>query len=239
MQIDWNEFSRGIEAELEKSAAPSFRPLLNTGRNLWNSGKSAVGQIPGAARSAFNTAKSLMLPAAGVGLGAYGANWGYNKFQGLQGAFGQGWDALSKLAPVGIMAALASGMRGNSAGGNAQMMMAGGGRPQSLLNVNPGGVTSLRSPKAGPAFSIAPESPMQVKLAFFDPIMWSARNRVANHILNEVTKTNPLSMDLPNKTNLNEEETAKNLELVTKYPELENLLKDEQNKAYLKKLLST
>lgn len=238
MQIDWNECSRGIEAELEKSAAPSLRPIINAGKTMFNAGKSAVGQIPGVARNAFNTAKNFIIPTAGAGALGYGAYQGYQKFQDVKGALGQGWEALSKLAPVGIMAALASGMRGNNRGANPQMMMPGGGRPQSLLNVNPAGVTSLRAPKTGPAFSIAPESPMQVKLALFDPIMWSVRNRVANHIVNEVTKTNPLAMDLDNKINLNEEESAKNLELVTKYPELENLLKDEQNKAYLKKLLS-
>lgn len=239
MEIDWNECSRGIEAELEKSAAPSLRPLLNTGKNVFNAGRAAVGQIPSVLGNAFNTAKNFILPAAGVGAAGYGAYQGYNAYQGMKGTLGQGWEALSKLAPVGIMAALASGMRGNNSANKAQMMMAGGGRPQSLLNVNPAGVATLRAPQVGPTFSIAPEAPTQVKLALFDPIMWSVRNRVANHIVNEVTKTNPLAMDLDNKLNLTEDEAAKNIELVSKYPELENLLKDEQNKAYLKKLLSS
>jgi hypothetical protein len=124
------------------------------------------------------------------------------------------------------MAALAAGMRGNKGGQPQFMPPQQGGR--SLLGVNPAGVSTLTSPKIGPMNNI------KFANAIYDPLIWAARNRVANHVLNEVTKTNPLGMSEATKTT---QENPKQLELVSKYPELEELLKDEQNKAYLNKLL--
>jgi hypothetical protein len=78
---------------------------------------------------------------------------------------------------------------------------------------------------------------MNIKIAnpLYDPLLWAARNRVANHVLNEVTKTSPSGAGERAKLT---EENPKKIELTSKYPELAKLLEDEENKAYLNKLLA-
>ena len=159
-------------------------------------------------------------------------------------AMGEGMAQLGQIAPLamgGIMAMNGGGGASHAASGAQTNGYYG---PRSLITHNPGKVTSLSSPTVGPANYANPVLREQAQMtmpkvaaagAAVDSLMWAARNRLANNVLNQVTKTNPLGMDLSSDEAKRVEE--KKLEITTKYPELAHLMEKEENKAYLRRLM--
>jgi hypothetical protein len=210
MNIDWEKLTEGFREELEKNgSAPS-------------------GRIP-----KIWPAFKKYGPAVGVtGAGAAGL---HSIYGGAQNTLDGLADTLKMVAPIGLAALM--GMAGNNANnqGGMQPTYLPSHQKPSYLTPDPGTVSSISRPRA----YASPIKQADIMDMFGDAI----NRRIANSVLNQVTKTNALGYSTDNPVQApaapHAENRSKELELVAKYPELENLLKDEANKAYLKKLLET
>jgi hypothetical protein len=148
----------------------------------------------------------------------------------------------SQAAPLGIAAIMGGGMLGggggNSGGGGTNITNnyyggGGGGKP-SMLNRAPG-VHSMNSPvvaNAGPSSSTPKTGSFKLAKLLLDPLLAASERRVANDVLNKLA---PPEQPKPAQAPSSEAE----VELVSKHPEIAKLLEDEQNKAYLEKLISS
>jgi hypothetical protein len=210
MNIDWENLTKGFKEELEKNGG------LPTGRlpKIWPAVKKYG-------------------PAVGItGAGAAGV---HSLYGGAQNTFDGLADTLKTVAPIGLAALM--GMAGNNAKNQAglQPTYLPSHQKPSYLTPDPGTLSSISQPRA----YASPIKQADIMDMFGDAI----NRRIANSVLNQVTKTNALGYSTDNPVQTPATPPAKNrskeLELVAKYPELENLLKDEANKAYLKKLLET
>jgi hypothetical protein len=90
--------------------------------------------------------------------------------------------------------------------------------PRSVLNYDTTGVTDLDNMYSG-----------TTKRAFVvDSLARAVQGRLANSVIDELTGQPKAEEPKP---------SAKELEISSKYPEMAKLLEDEQNKAYLQRLL--
>lgn len=175
--------------------------------------------------------KKLMPWAAGAaatGVGVKGTGMAQNALQGV-GSF---VDSAKTWAPMGLAALFGMGGAG---GAKQQGRVVNNYLPSKLrpsyLTPDPGTVSSISSPRAYAS---------SVKQAddIFDSLGDALKRRIANSVVNEVTQTNPLGMRIDDNTESSHTHPSV-VELTSKYPEMQKLLKDEKNKAYLQKLLQS
>lgn len=158
---------------------------------------------------------------------------GYEAVKDITKGVGGFMDSAKSLAPIGLAA-----LFGGSGGGGAPQQQGvvnnyvntNANRP-SYLTPNPGTVSALSSPReySQPNFKQAD--------AIFDSLGDAVKRRIANSVINEVTKTNPLGLPSEEVRHKASVKSPQELEITSKYPEMQELLKDEQNKAYLQRLL--
>lgn len=224
MNIDYSELERGFAEELQKHAAwNGFMNPLNTGdgTGTWNKFKSGFNTFTAPLRGSFNLGSGA-LQAAHKGLGVLadgpGTVTGFmNKLPGII-------DNVGKVAPLAIGAMMLPSLMGKGQG-----QQAGGGQPvvvNNYMGQKPNmltpqqGVHSLSSPKVA---QILEKRSDVITKALAD----AAKRRMANKVLDVVTP----------EEEVEENRSPEELEVVTKYPEMAKLLEDEQNKAYLNRLL--
>lgn len=156
---------------------------------------------------------------------------GFGAVSGLKNMAGGIMDQVGKLLPLGIAAM--------SGGGKAKAVAPrpSGGAVRTLLPDMAGQVGSIsHSGKAIMGYA-PPPALAKVAATGIESVVWAARNRVANSILNQVTKTNPLAMQLPSGASATDVDRRK-IELTSKYPEMQELLENPENQEYLERLLS-
>jgi hypothetical protein len=167
--------------------------------------------------------------AGAVGVGVKGVGVAQDALKGV-GSF---VDSAKTWAPIGLAALFGMGGAGGAkqqGGGVVNNYLSSKLNP-SYLTPDPGTVSSISSPRAY-------ASSVKQADAIFDMLGDTVKRRIANSVVNEITKTNPLGMRIAD----NAEASASGphpseVELTSKYPEMQELLKDEKNKAYLRKLL--
>ena len=158
--------------------------------------------------SGYNTVDNFIQSALGPEVGKHVLPAGL----GALGAFG-----LGKLLFGGKKK-----RRFNGGGGNApiNINIGGQGRLPGLLDYS-GNVGSLSSPSTLKYGS-------EKNAAIIDVLANATKNRVANQLIDKA-----IASKQPEVAEVKEKE----LEIVSKYPEMAKLLEDEQNKAYLQKLM--
>lgn len=82
-------------------------------------------------------------------------------------------------------------------------------------------------------------APTKVAGAMFDSLAWAAQNRAANAVLNSTTGTTPTGQVAGRADGRAGQAlpTTQELEIISKYPELQEILEHPENKAYLERLL--
>lgn len=185
-----------------------------------NAGAGIAGLIPHPAGTAAmwgldaaNTARNLV-PAA--------SNMLANKQQ--QGVM----DTVGKYAPVAMAGMAALGGAGNKANAMTQGYRPAGPRPMSVLNTGTMDPHSLAAPRM---FEEKLAAYLQKKASIVDAFAGAAGRKMVDNVLN----TAIAPTDNPAEAHAKEKE----IELTSKYPEIAEMLKNEQNKAYLEKLLQT
>jgi hypothetical protein len=237
MKIDWTALREGYEETLEKTAvaysppaAPSSPAPPAGGGGAKPMNPPARNPKPGFGTTFWETATS---PFKAVADGVSNFVGKFNPVTPITHAISDAGDALKSVAPLGLAAVAGGGLLGGGSsggGGAGNNYGSGGGSRGDILNYNKAGVSTMNAPK--------------VKVGGFllDPLMAAAERRAANSVLNEVTKTNPFgeseaSADAHTQPHMHEK-SDKEIQLVSKYPELAKLLEDEKNKAYLAQLTS-
>lgn len=164
-----------------------------------------------------------------VGYGGAAAG-GIGMLDSLKNSAGGTLEGLAGLLPVGLAAL--SGLAGgkNDMGKHSLPYFPQYQKP-SYLTPDPGTVSAISSPRA----YASPIKTSSMVGSFEDAV----QRRIANSVLNRVTNTDALGFAIDPSKKQQPAASPKELEIVAKYPELEDLLKDENNKAYLKKLLET
>ena len=224
MNLDYSELERGFAEEMQKAGGwNGFMNPLNTGDGTgnWNKTKSVFNTLTAPFRGTFNFGSGA-LQAAHKGVSVLadgpGAITGFmNKLPGII-------DNVGKVAPLAIGAMMLPSLMGKGQG-----QQGGGGQPvvvNNYMGQKPNmltpqqGVHSLSNPKV--AQLLEKRSDVITK-ALSD----AAKRRMANKVLDVVTP----------EQETEEKRSPEELEVVTKYPELAKMLEDEQNKAYLGRLL--
>ena len=227
MKLDFKELERGIQDELEKKA---FLPLLAGAATAAAAAPLIVPQVT--SKIAPETHKKWsedpnnLLYGAGTAVNtglktAGGLISGFNK---LVNAAPKIIDTIGTYAPLAMGAMLLPNLAGGSQGGVGQPVVVNnymGQRPNAL---NPqSGVNTLQESfgKAGEALDKKAEGVAEALVS-------AAKRRMANKVLDTVAT--------PEKHP--EEKSQEELEIVTKYPEMAKLLENEQNRAYLNRLLA-
>jgi hypothetical protein len=217
MNLDWNELTQGLKGELEKQAGP-MQTLQDTASNVWRDvGKPAINFLKN------NTNIGNIGTLAGAA-----ANAPFAAAKGISHAYQDMKEGISQMAPIGLAAIVGGGMMGggNNGGGGSSVVTnnhyggQGASNKPSMLNYNKAGVTSMGAPKVG-----------SLKLAnvLIDPLMAAVERRMSNAIVNKLA---------PPEAQPPEARSQEEVELISQHPEIAKLLEDEQNKAYLKKLIS-
>jgi hypothetical protein len=263
MKIDWTEFKKGFDQEQVKEGAAGGGKLVseildgvkNTGSRIWEKIKPLIGRrgVPKSApdvptprapapdvptpRAAPHVptprapapdvptpprpARPSVKPAVAVG----GAVAGAGMYEAVKNQIGNTVGQLEGL--LGGAPGLLSGLLSGSGAS---------GRPEQslgyLLPSQHGGVSSLKNPLS----VYNPAQPIFKRAGIMDDVADAARKRMVNSVLNEVTKTNPLGVDSPRQQSTSHN-SEKEIQLVSEYPEIKEMLKNEENKAYLERLL--
>jgi len=222
MNIDWNQTIQGYNNELEKSgdlqanSTPKTGPMgeiWNAGANLMGTGAKLVGQgvdkVKSTVQKPINYVKDEVADA-------------YNN--SLPGQAQAGLDNLgniaSSIAPLGLAAMMSGGMGGGGGGQQGQTVNNyygnQGSRP-TIFNQSKASVGSLSSPSIKTS-------------GLVDTVAGVVRNRAINNLIDKSVASEDQAEGTP-------EAAEKEVEITSKYPEMSKLLEDEQNKAYLQKLL--
>lgn len=244
MNIDYSELEKGFAEELEKQrmekhavlplvpvisglAAAAFGPpaIAQVGKTFFPEKHKRWSQSPG---NPYSIAEGMRkgLSAIGTGTAAAFKTPGYfNQFSDkLPGII----DNIGKFAPLAMGAMMLPSLMGKGQGqqgGAGQPIVVNnymGQKPNALTPQQ--GVHSLSDP-------IPKMSEFQEKKAgvISEALATAAKRRMANRVLDVVA---------PEEENLKQQkQTPEELEVITKYPEMAKLLEDEQNKAYLNRLL--
>jgi hypothetical protein len=121
------------------------------------------------------------------------------------------------VAPLGLAAMMGGGMGGGQQGQTTNNYYGNQGSKPSIFNQSKSGVGSLSSPtiKSG---------------GIVDTVAVAVRNRAINNLIDKSVSSEESDTNAP-------EVAKKEVEITSKYPEMTKLLEDDQNKAYLQKLL--
>lgn len=208
MNIDWKELEQGFTQELAKTSGL---------RDGFNKIKNITPKL-----------KPIVKPAIAVGAGTGLVNAAGDAMSGI----GNMVDSAKSLLPMGLMglAAMSGGGKGAGASGGGTHTYYPSQHSPSYLTPDPGTVSGFSNPRKY-------SSPFKQADVIFDSLGEAVKRRVANSILNEVTSTNPLGMDLPGAAANTDKVKPEELEITSRYPEMQAMLQDEKNKAYLQKLL--
>ena len=259
MNIEWNILEKGFSDELSKIA--EIRTQKKRGRHTSTSPvtKGDAGSLKGTAAVgagltlASVAAKKLSksdkedlkktanAPApkwwqkpwvkpAVYGTGAvYAGHQGLGMVDAAKKSIGDVAEGLAGAAPFGLAALM--GLSGNKQQSNDSVHVPYYPQYQkpSYLTPDPGTVSSISSPRA----YANPIKVGSIVGSFEDAV----QRRIANSVLNKVTNTDALGFPIDQSKKQGQPNSSKELEIVAKYPELEELLQDESNKNYLKKLL--
>ena len=214
MKIDWDELQKGISSEAEKQAAlPSW--VKDLPGKIWTGVKNLVGKNPGKI-------------GAGVATGAGGAYIAPKITSAINTGLSNAGDMLNYLPLL------------NSLGGGGAQKPSAAPRPAgNMILPSNGNVSSLLAPRMqyNPGQPMVVQASLDSKFAgVMDDITDVAKKRMVNHVVNEITQTNPLGMSMQANKPV-EDRKEKEIELTSKYPEIAEILKNEQNKAYLERLL--
>jgi hypothetical protein len=231
MKIDWEELNKGFASSFEKKAwdgyweqpsGPIMSTLTAVPRWAWNTGvataKAApamVGAYSGAANAAANLPQAVE---KGIGF-----------LKDLP-------DTVGKYAPL-AMGAIALMGRGGNKQNNPQPNQGnyyGGPQPIVIHNHMPGATQPmpgmLNYDKTGVgSLSKMSESNEKIAGIVSKALADAAKRRMANTAIDAAVGATP---EKPSSAT-----AEKELEIVTKYPEMAKLLEDEQNKAYLQRLV--
>jgi hypothetical protein len=167
-------------------------------------------------------------PVVGTGVGIAAGAHGLKNYVG--GAFGDFAEAAKAIAPIGLATLLGATTTSSKPPSNPNVSYLPSHQKPSYLTPDPGTVSAISSPRPY-------ASPIK-QASIVDSFEDAVNRRIANSVLNQVTKTNALGFSIAPEDKPIVEKHPKEVELTSKYPELDELLKDERNKSYLKKLLS-
>jgi hypothetical protein len=244
MKIDWTEFKKGFDQEQVKEGAAGGKlvgeildGVKNTGSRIWETIKPLIGRKGGVPAPAPHVPKPHV-PAPDVPVNpSKGVNpikpavAAGTVFAG-KGVIEEGKNKLNELASlVGNTLGAAPGLLSSLFSGQGRMPQAGSA-PGYVLPPQRGGVSSWKNPLT----VYNSNQPFFKRAGIMDDVTDAARKRVVNSVLNEVTKTNPLGVDSPRQQPI-PHNTEKEIQLVSEYPEIKEMLKNEENKAYLERLL--
>lgn len=226
MNIDYSELERGFAEEMQKAGGwNGFMNPLNTGdgTGAWNKSKSAFNTFTAPFRGTFNFGSGA-LQTAHKGLsvladGPSAISGAMNKLPGII-------DNVGKFAPLAMGAMMLPSLMGKGQG-----QQGGAGQP-IVVNNYMGQKPNILTPQQG-VHSLSDPMPkmseFQEKKAdiITKALADAAKRRMANKVLDVVTP----------EEDIEERRSPEELEVVTKYPEMAKMLEDEQNKAYLSRLL--
>ena len=237
MKIDWSELQKGFDEEQVKEAGIGSA-LKGIGGKLIEGIKNMLGRggkpaphapaphastphapAPHAAPRGSNVGKAV-----GAGVAAASIPAAYNAYNSAKNWLGNSAEGVAEAAPDLLS------LMNQSAGG--QSASRGGSSPGYMLPPQHGGVSTWRNP-----LSVHnPSQPVFKRAGIMDDVADVARKRVVNSVINEVTKTNPFGVDSP-RPQMAPQNSEKEIQLVSEYPEIKEMLKNEENKAYLERLL--
>ena len=231
MNINWDEISNGMNAELHKKAGVPINPAEVD---------AVAGGVATGAKTVARNWRGVATGAGVVGAGAVaGVPWAAGR---VGSALGGVVDGAMGYIPglLGMMGGFGGGAGKSIASAGAGAAHGYGGR-MSLLSLPKGEPTSMMNPVMGPANKLA---------GFMDNLTWAAKNRVANHMINTATGTKPEVGQVDPMTGGYEEpygattsgtphkSEKEQIELVTKYPEIQEMLKNPETRKYLETLLT-
>jgi hypothetical protein len=225
MNIDWTSLSAGFDEGLQKSAArrfnPAARPTVLPVRKK---------PVPTPAPTAAPGKPNIPLRALGVGTGVVGTGGLvklYNKGDKAFSDIGDMMESGKSLLPLGL-SALMSGKNRNAIpqGNPMDLLQSVLGGKKNILNYDTMDPRSLTSPSLGYGVPKVAEKKADIS----DLMAKAVQQRAINSIIDNTLLSGPKAAPEQSKS-------EKELELVAKHPEMNELLKDEQNKAYLEKLL--
>lgn len=236
MNIDYSELEKGFTAEMQKVG---FWEEADTGdgSGLWNKTKSLWNVGTTFPRMAYNFTEGMVRGAPAAAQVAYGAaqtaaNAPQNVHNAVKGVHSiyksipKVIDNIGKFAPLAIGAMMLPSLMGKGQG-----QQGGAGQP-IVVNNYMGQKPNILTPRQG-VHSLSEPMPkmseFQEKKAdiITKALADAAKRRMANKVLDVVTP----------EEEFEERRSPEELEVVTKYPEMAKMLEDEQNKAYLNRLL--
>jgi hypothetical protein len=209
MNIDWKELDAGVSAELEKSGVDIGR----LARPVINAAKNIAPKV---------NPKTVAVGAAGLA--------GASKLHQMGQAVSDGMGGmLNSWLPFAALSNRSMGL-GQAAATPMRRL-----KPTSIFNVAPGEVHSLAENQfaVGQPGIVVGDPGMLAKSAsdiISDSVSRVLQQRLGSNIIDSVY-SGKQHEGLPHTK-------EKELEITSKYPEMAKLLEDEQNKAYLAKLLS-
>jgi hypothetical protein len=247
MTINWQELKKGFSEELDKSANAAQSPAQPIPPQ-----PGIIDNLRTGAQSAWNVVSNTRIPTP---LGPMSINsnpiahgvGAYNKVQNVVGAVGDMGSAVVKGAPLllgGILAMGAAGAMGKKQAPQVPQQAFPGQR-KSVLSYDTMGVNTQFKP--GPIayngngqYKMGSENTKAANQAI-DSLLWAARNRVANHVLNEITQTDPshgsVGVVKPQGSVEAQTQDPEAIALTSEYPEINEMLKNDETRAYLEKLL--
>jgi hypothetical protein len=234
MNIDWSKLDEGISEELKASAIEkkAWVPLLAGATAVATTGVPwLMSKIAPETHRRWSQNPDNLLYSGGTAANtaAKAVGGGFSGFNKLVDNIPKIVDNVGKVAPLAIGAMMLpslmnKGQQGGGGGGTGQPVVVNnymGPKPNALTPR--AGVTSLNDPfnKIG---ELADKKADVITKALAD----AAKRRMANRVLDTVAAPQENQHELK----------AEELEVVTKYPEMAKLLEDEQNRAYLNRLLN-
>lgn len=233
MKIDWAELQKGFNEEQVKEAGIGSA-LKGIGGKLIEGIKGMLGRggkpsahpapAPHAPTPHANPQGSNVGKAIGTGAAVAAIPAAYDAYNSAKNWLGNSAEGVADAAP-GLLS-----LMNQVAGG--QSASQGGSSPGYMLPPQHGGVSTWRNPLS----VYNPSQPVFKRAGIMDDVADVARKRVVNSVINEVTKTNPFGVDSP-KPQMTPQNSEKEIQLVSEYPEIKEMLKNEENKAYLERLL--
>ena len=208
MKLDWEELSKGVAESFEKNAgAEKIIPLLTGGRKII---KPLL--IGGGLTAAGGVATNLL---------SEGVNYAQQGMESFAPAMGHFLPSM--------LNRLGGASQTYQPGGLRPMINVNLAKPKTVFDISPGEVGSLASPNMGASFVVSfKKSAESTKSADMvtEALARAAQMRLANKVIDSVA-ANP---------EVHPEESKK-IEIVSKYPEMAEMLNKQENKAYLEKLL--
>jgi len=234
MNIDWHALNKGVSEELEKVARSSAAKVTNQVQKITRPlPPKAIPPTPAppaiqapATPSPTPLAHTVARVGVPTAMGAYAINRAGNAVKDAYSAGKEGLEGLSGFLPAAL--GLMAGGKGNAGmqqpEGFSSLLNAIKGKP-NLLNYDTGAPHSLGDAVAGAGL----------------PNMGWGKTASITEAITKAVQTRAIN-DAMDKMLLHKQETApapqdKRLEITSKYPEMQTMLKDEQNKAYLERLL--